>query len=175
MFKIVLIVVVVLIAAVLIFAATRPDTFHVERRIDIRAPPEKIFPLINDLHGFSTWSPYEHKDPAMKRSYSGAAEGVGAAYAWDGNKEVGQGSMEITGSSAPSKVTIKLDFLRPFEAHNTAEFTLQPQGETTQVTWALDGPCPFISKLMGVIFNMDKMIGTDFEAGLVKLKSVAEA
>lgn len=175
MFKIILILVVVLIAGVLIFAGTRPDTFRVERHIDIQASPEKIFPLVNDLHRFSSWSPYEHKDPAMKRTYSGAAEGVGSIYAWDGNKEVGQGSMEITGSSASSVVTIKLEFIRPFAAVNTAEFTLQPQGQSTRVTWAMFGPSPFISKLMCLFFNMDKMVGTDFESGLVKLKSIAES
>lgn len=174
MIKTIAIVVVVALAALLAFAATRPDTLRVERRTSIKAPPEKIFPLIQDLHAWRAWSPYETKDPAMKRTYSGAASGPGATYAWEGNKEVGQGSMQITDTAAPSKLTLRLDFLEPFEAHNTVDFTLQPQGDATEVTWAMHGPCPFVSKLMGVFFDMDKMIGTDFEAGLAKLKTVAE-
>ena len=113
MFKTVIIIVAVLIAAILIFAATRPDTFKIERSISIKAPPEKIFPLINDLHSMQTWSAWEKVDPAMKRDYSGPASGVGAQYAWEGNKEIGQGSMEITESNPSSKVTMRLDFIKP--------------------------------------------------------------
>ncbi len=174
MIKTIAFVVVLLIAALLIFAATRPDDFSVRRSIDIQASPEKIHPLINDLQAFRTWSPYEKKDPAMKRSFSGPAQGPGATYAWDGNKDIGAGSLAITDSQAPSKVVMKLDFVRPFEAHNTVDFTLEPQGSATRVTWTMRGPAPYISKLMGVIFNMDRMVGTDFEAGLADLKTVAE-
>ena len=174
MFKTIAIVVVVLIAAVLIFAATKPDTFRVQRAASIKAPPEKIFALINDLRSFNTWNPYEKKDPAMKRTYSGAASGKGAIYEWDGNKDIGQGRMEITDTSPPSKVTFQLDFVKPFEAHNIAEFRLEPAGDATNVTWALHGPSPYVSKLMGVFFNMDKMIGKDFEDGLANLKAIAE-
>ena len=175
MFKIIFIVVVFLILGVLAYAATRPDSFRVERSADVQAPPEKIFPLINDLHRFADWSPYERKDPDMKRSYGGAPEGVGARYAWDGNKEIGQGNMEIIESSFPSKISMRLVFLEPFEAQNTAEFTLLPQGEFTRVTWAIHGPCPYVSKLMGLIFDMDQMIGKDFEVGLAQLKTLAES
>ena len=174
MFKTIAIVVLVLVAAVLIFAATRPDTFRVQRSTSIKAPPEKIFALINDLHSFNTWNPYEKKDPAMKRTYSGAASGKGAIYEWDGNKDIGQGRMEITDTSLPSKVTLQLDFIKPFEAHNIAEFKLEPAGDATNVTWAMHGPSPYVHKLMGVFFNMDKMIGKDFEDGLANLKNVAE-
>ena len=174
MFKTIAIVVLVLVAAVLIFAATRPDTFRVQRSTSIKAPPEKIFALINDLHSFNTWNPYEKKDPAMKRTYSGAASGKGAIYEWDGNKDIGQGRMEITDTSLPSKVTFQLDFIKPFEAHNIAEFKLEPAGDATNVTWAMHGPSPYVHKLMGVFFNMDKMIGKDFEDGLANLKNVAE-
>ena len=174
MIKIIGLVVVLVVAAVLIFAATRPDAFRVERVASIKAPPEKIFTLINDLHGWAAWSPYEKKDPAMKRTFSGAANGKGAVYEWDGNKNVGRGRMEITDAAMPAKIVIKLDFFEPFEGHNTAEFTMEGKGDVTNVTWAMYGPANFISKLMGVFFNMDKMIGTDFEAGLVNLKSIAE-
>ncbi len=174
MLKNIAIIVAVLIAAALIFAATRPDTFRVERSTDIKASPEKVFALINDLHSWTMWSPYEKKDPAMKRQHSGAASGKGAIYEWDGDKQVGKGRMEITESSPPSRVVIKLDFLSPFEAHNTAEFILQAQGDSTHVTWAMYGPATFVSKLMGLFFSMDKMVGDDFEIGLANLKVLAE-
>lgn len=175
MFKIILIVVVVLLIGVLAYAATRPDTFRVERSIRINAPAEKIFPLIDDLKAWTTWSPYEKKDPAMKRVFGSITQGKGATYAWNGNDQIGEGSMEITDSSPASAIAMNLDFLRPFEAHNKVEFTLAPDGDGTTVTWAIFGPSPFLSKLMGVFFNMDKMIGTDFEAGLAALKAKAEA
>ena len=174
MIKKIVIVVAVLLAAVLIYAATRPDTFRIQRSASINAPPEKVFALINDFHGWSAWSAWEKKDPAMKRTFSGPASGNGAVYEWDGNSSVGKGRMEITESSPSSKIAIKLDFIKPFEGHNVATFTLEPQGGATMVTWAMDGPSPYIAKLMGVLFNMDKMIGADFEAGLANLKAAAE-
>jgi carbon monoxide dehydrogenase subunit G len=174
MFKKIAIVVVVLLAAVLLFATTKPDTFRVERTASIQAPPEKVFALINDLHNWGSWSPWEKLDPNMTRTYSGAASGKGAAYAWEGNSKVGAGRMEITDTSAPSKVTIQLDFLKPFEGHNIAEFTLAPQGSSTKVTWAMYGPSPYITKVMSVFISMDSMIGKDFESGLANLKTVAE-
>ena len=177
MFEIVVIIaitVAIAIAVVLILAATKPDTFSVQRATTVRAPPEKIFPSINDFHQWATWSPWEDKDPAMKRTYSGAGSGKGAVYAWDGNKNVGTGRMEILEVSAPSKIVIKLDFFKPFEAHNTAEFTMLPQGDATSLTWLMHGPAPFMSKVMQVFMNMDKMIGKDFEAGLAKLKKLTE-
>ena len=174
MLKTSLIVVVVLIAAMLAFAATKPDTIRVERAMSIKAPPEKIFPFIDDFHRWGTWSPYETKDPAMKRTLSGAANGKGAIYEWDGNSDVGKGRMEITASSPPLKDTIKLDFIKPFEGHNIARFTLEPKGDVTNVTWVMEGPAPFVSKVMQVFVNMDSMIGKDFEAGLANLKAIAE-
>jgi uncharacterized protein YndB with AHSA1/START domain len=177
MFEIIAIIAAVLaaaIAVVLILAATKPNTFSVTRAATVRAPPEKIFPLINDFHQWATWSPYETKDPAMKRSFSGAERGRGAVYAWDGNNNVGSGRMEILEASAPSKIVIKLDFFRPFEGHNTAEFTMLPQGDAAVVTWLMRGPAPFMSKLMGVFMNLDRMIGKDFEAGLANLKRLTE-
>ena len=162
------------IAVVLILAATKPDRFSVQREITVQAPAEKIFPLINDFHQWVAWSPYEHKDTGMKRTYSGTESGKGAVYGWDGNNNVGSGRMEILESAVPSKIVIKLDFFKPFEGHNTAEFTMLPQGGGTHVTWLMHGPAPFMNKLMQVFMNLDKMIGKDFEAGLVNLKTVTE-
>jgi len=167
-------VIVVIVAGILIYAATRSDTFRVQRSASIKAPPDKIFPLINDLHAWSAWSPYEKKDPAMKRTFSGAPNGKGAVYEWDGDKNVGKGRMEITDSASPSKVIIKLDFIKPFEGHNTAEFTMEPKGDNTVVTWAMYGPSAFMMKVMGIFMNMDNMIGNDFAVGLANLKTLAE-
>jgi carbon monoxide dehydrogenase subunit G len=166
-------VIVVAIAAVLILAANKPDTFRMQRAATVRAPPERIISLLSDFRQWGAWSPWEHKDPALKRDFSGAASGVGAVYAWEGNKNVGKGRMEILEAS-PSKVVIKLDFLAPFEAHNTAEFSMLPQGDATEVTWAMHGPAPLMSRVMQVFFNMDKMVGKDFEAGLANLKQATE-
>ena len=174
MLKIILIVIVVLIAAILAYAATRPGNFQVQRRTSIKAPPEKIFPLIADFHSWTSWSPWEKKDPALKRTYSGAPSGKGAVYAWEGNRNVGSGRMEITEASAPSKIGIKLDFIKPFEGHNLAGFTLQPEGATTTVTWDMHGPMAYMAKVFGIFVSMDKMIGNDFETGLANLKAVAE-
>jgi len=174
MFKIIAIVVVGVIAAVLIFAATRPDTFRVQRTARIKAPPGKIFPLIDDLHRHTTWSPWEKKDPEMKRAHSGAPSGKGAVYEWNGNKEIGKGRMEITESTPSSRVVMAMHFIKPFEAHNTAEFTLEPKGDSTTVTWALYGPQPYFAKVMHLFFNVDKMVGKEFETGLANLKAIAE-
>lgn len=174
MLKTIVMVVVILVVAVLAYAATRPDTFRVERAIGIKASPEKVFGFINDFRQWPAWSPWEKKDPGMKRTLGETASGKGAVYEWNGNKNVGKGRMEIAESSPPSRIAIKLDFSEPFEAHNIVEFTLQPQGETTRVTWAMQGPSPYLSKLMGLFFSMDSMVGGDFEAGLVNLKTAAE-
>jgi uncharacterized protein YndB with AHSA1/START domain len=174
MLKTIAIVVVVLIAGVLVFAATRPDAFRVERSVSIKAPPEKIYPYFDDFNRWAVWSPWEKLDPAMKRTFSGAPSGKGSVYAWQGNSKVGEGRMEILESSPSKKLLIKLDFIKPFEGHNTAEYTLTPSGDTTQVTWAMYGPSTYVTKLMGVFVSMDSMIGKDFEAGLANLKAAAE-
>jgi uncharacterized protein YndB with AHSA1/START domain len=171
---IIAVVLAIAIATVLILAVTKPDTFRVRRATTIQAPPEKIFSLIDDFHQWGIWSPWENKDPAMKRSYSGVASGKGAVYGWEGNKNVGSGRMEIVAASVPAKIVIKLDFFTPFEAHNTAEFTMLPQGGATTVTWEMYGPAPFMSKVMQVFMNMDNMIGKDFETGLANLKRLTE-
>ena len=164
----------IIIAVVLIQAAAKPDTFRVQRTAVVNAPAERLFPLISDFQQWLNWSPWEGRDPALKRTYSGAERGKGAVYAWDGNKNVGTGRMEILEATSPSKVVIKLDFIKPFEGHNTAEFTMLPQGGATNVTWVMHGPAPFLSKLMQVFMNMDRMIGKDFETGLANLKSLTE-
>jgi uncharacterized protein YndB with AHSA1/START domain len=174
MLKIIGIVIVVLIVGVLILAATKPDTFRVQRAASIKAPPEKIFSLINDFNRWSVWSPWEKKDPAMKRTFGATTSGKGAEYAWEGNKDVGQGSMEIAESVAPSKVALKLDFVKPFEAHNLVEFTLEPKSDATTVTWLMQGDTPYFAKIIHVFINMDKMVGKDFETGLANLKAIAE-
>ena len=162
------------IAAVLVLAATKPNKLRVERTATIKAPAEAIFPLINDFHQWRSWSPYETKDPEMKRTYGGAESGKGATYAWDGDKNVGSGRMEILDATSPQKIVIKLDFFTPFEGHNTAEFTMLPQGNATNVHWVMHGPSQFMSRVMQVFVSFDKMIGKDFEAGLASMKGLAE-
>ena len=174
MLKIILITVVVIIAVILIYASTKPDTFHVERSINIKAAPERILPFINDFHLWNAWTPYD-KDPAMKKTYSGSASGKGAAYAWEGNKEVGQGEISITDSTSPGKVVFDLHMIKPFEARNVVVFTLEAAGDSVKVTWGMDGKNNLISKVMGLFFDMDNMIGKDFAAGLAKMKTVAES
>jgi Polyketide cyclase / dehydrase and lipid transport len=174
MFKIIALILALLIIGALIYASTRPDSFRVERSITIAASADKIFPLLNDFHQWEAWSPWEKIDPSLKRTYSGAALGKGAAYAWEGNKDIGSGSMEITESTPHSKVVIHLHFVKPFEARNTVEFVLLPQANGTQVTQAMYGPSPFISKLMSLVFSMDKMVGTKYEEGLASIKALAE-
>jgi uncharacterized protein YndB with AHSA1/START domain len=174
MLKIILGLVVAAVAVLLIYAATRPGTFRVQRSLAIQAPADKLFPLISDMRQFNTWNPYNRKDPQMKGSYRGPASGPGAAYDFAGNKDVGKGSLEIVDVMAPNRVAMRLDMMEPFEGHNAIEFTLAPSGQGTEVTWAMHGPSPYMAKLMGIFFNMDQMIGRDFEAGLANLKAQAE-
>ena len=162
------------IAVVLVLAAMKPDTFTVRRSAAIKAPAEKIYPHIADLRAFAAWSPYEKKDPAMKRTYSGAAIGKGSVYEWDGDKNVGAGRLIIAELSSPSKVTMQLEMLRPIEAHNMVDFTLAPAGDSTNVTWSMRGEVPFFAKIIHVFLDMDRMVGGDFEVGLASLKAVAE-
>lgn len=174
MLKTLLIVVVAAVGIVLVYAATRPDTFRVERSVRIAAPPQRIYALIDNLHRFNMWNPYERKDPQTKGRYSVREAGPGAIYAWDSDK-VGVGQMEIVDVAEPSRVTMNLDFIKPFEAHNVADFTLTPVGDATEVTWAMHGPAPSVSKLIQVFVSMDTMVGKDFEDGLNNLKTLAEA
>jgi len=166
--------VVAVVVIVLVLAALRPDGFKVERVGLVDAAPEVVFPFIDDFHRWGSWSPWEKLDPAMVKTFSGADRGVGAVYHWVGNAKAGEGNMEIVESSAPGLVKIKLDFLKPFEAHNTAQFLMVAKGGGTEVTWSMVGPTPFAMKVMHVFVSMDKMIGKDFEEGLRNLKRIVE-
>jgi uncharacterized protein YndB with AHSA1/START domain len=162
------------IVLLLAYATTRPNDFRVERRLLIAVPPDKLWPLIGELRAFNRWNPYDRKDPLIKGSYSGPATGIGSRYAWESDK-VGFGSLEITGQQPGHAVQMKLDFIKPFEAHNQAEFRLVSQADgSTEVIWTMGGPSNFISKVMGVVINMDKMVGRDFEDGLSNLKQIAK-
>ena len=164
-----------LVAAILGAAAIRPDTFRVQRSTVVNAPPDKVFRLLDDFHAWGSWSPWEKLDPGLRRTHSGAQSGKGAVYEWEGNPKVGSGRMEILESSPPTRLLIKLDFLKPFEAHNQAEFVLLAEGASTRVTWAMTGPQAYPMKLMGLFMNMDRMVGDDFEKGLASIKAIAEA
>ncbi|HNV60870.1 MAG TPA: SRPBCC family protein [Rhodoferax sp.] len=164
----------VAVIVLLVFATLQPDSFRVERSIAVKAEPAKVFALLNDFHAFGSWSPWEKLDPNMKTTYSGAPSGPGAVYTWDGNDDVGAGRMEILKSEPDTRVVVKLDFLKPIEGHNTSEYTLVSSAGTTTVTWAMYGPSPYVSKLMGIFVSMDRMIGKDFERGLSNLKAQAE-
>lgn len=160
-------------ALVLAAAAFRPDSFRVQRSVRIDAPPQAVHPLINNLAQMNSWSPFVRRDPNLKGTYRGPAEGPGAGYDFAGNREVGKGSVDIVASS-PGKITMRLHMREPMEGLNTVEFTLVPQGNATNVTWAMHGPSPYLSKLMGLVMDMDKMVGGAFEAGLAELKTRAE-
>lgn len=149
------------------------DSFRVARSIHIDAPASEIFPHIDDFHAWTAWSPFEKMDAAMQKTYSGAARGVGAQYAWVG-KRAGAGSMEVLTADAPARVVIDLQFTKPMRAHNTAEFTIEPDGSGSKVTWAMTGPHTFMSKLMHAVFPMEKMVGPQFEEGLQALKGLTE-
>jgi uncharacterized protein YndB with AHSA1/START domain len=174
MFAIATIVIVVLIIAILIYAATKPNTFRIQRSANIKAPPGKVFVLINDHHNWAAWSPWEKLDPAMKKTFSGPVSGEGATFEWEGNSKAGAGRSEIIESSSPAKIVMKLDFLKPFKAHNTAEFTLEKKGSSTELTWAMYGPQPYMAKVMGTLIDCDGMVGKQFEEGLANLKALAE-
>jgi hypothetical protein len=166
-----------LAAAVMLLAvgaALKPGTFRVQRSIRVAAPPERIYPLVADFKRWREWSPWEGLDPNLEREYGPAERGKGATYAWDGNKQAGAGSMEITEEAPPYAVGIDLRFTRPFPAHNTTEFRLKPDGKSTEVTWAMHGAQPFVMRVMTMFFSMEKLIGPDFEKGLAKLKAEAE-
>ena len=165
---------VVLVVALVAYAATRPDAFRVQRSTGINAPAERIFPLIANLKSMNTWNPFVEPDPAIKIAYSGPDSGKGAAHTWSGNSKVGEGRIEITDAAPSSRVTMRLDMLKPMKASNLVEFTLQPTGDSTAVSWAMSGRQPFMAKLMTVFIDCDRMVGSQFEKGLGKLKAIAE-
>lgn len=174
MLEIILIAVFAAIGIVVMLAYRRPDQFRIARSASVQAPPEKVYVLINDLKGFNSWNPFLRMEPDAKVTYSGPAAGRGAAYAWEGRK-TGAGRMEIVETAAPSRVEMRLEFLKPFVATNTAEFTIDGRGRETTVTWAMSGRMSFVHKLMGVLFNSDKMVGKSFEDGLANLKAQVES
>ena len=170
----VVVLVVVLVAGVLVLAALRPAEMRVERRATIRAPAEKVHAQIADFRRWQAWSPWERIDPTLQRTYSGAPSGRGAVYEWSGQGKAGAGRMEILDAPVPSRVAIRLDFIKPFAARNSTVFSLVPQGEGTEVTWTMTGPSPFMARVMSVFMNLEGMVGRDFEAGLANLKAVSE-
>jgi uncharacterized protein YndB with AHSA1/START domain len=170
-----LIVVVVGAAALLaIIAATRPDQYEILRVATINAPPERVFPLLVDFRQWPRWSPFEALDPAMRRTYSGPPSGVGAIYDWEGNRQAGRGRMEIVEATPPKSVAVKVDFAKPFVAHNLNKFTLGADHNTTKVTWGMHGTRPFVLKVMMIFVSPDKLLGSHFERGLANLKAASE-
>ncbi len=163
----------VLIAALLVYASTRPGAIHVERSIRISAPAEKIFPLINDFRLWEAWTPYD-KDPAMKKAYSGSESGPGAHYGWEGDKQVGKGEITITQTTPPHRLVFDLHMIEPFEARNVATMSLDADGDATRVTWGLDARHNLMMKAVALFMDLDKVIGKDFELGLSRLKVAVE-
>lgn len=155
-------------------AASKPDEYHVQRSVTVNAPPDKIYAYVSDFKKWKTWSPFEEMDPEMERAYTGPESGKGSMYEWKGNDKVGQGRMEIVEATVPAKLAINLDMVKPFESQDKAEFTLQPAGSATTVTWAMTGHSPFLCKVMQVFSSMDTMIGGEFDRGLGKLKAISE-
>jgi hypothetical protein len=177
MLETILIVLGVIVAILVVFAvivAMQPSDFRVVRSATMSAPPSTVFTQINDFHNWNAWSPWAELDPTMKQTHEGAPAGTGAIYSWAGNKKVGEGRMTIKESRPNDLIRIQLEFLKPFAATNTAEFTFQPQGNQTAVSWSMFGNNNFFLKAFGLFMSMDKMIGRDFEKGLEKLKSVVE-
>jgi uncharacterized protein YndB with AHSA1/START domain len=164
----------VVVIALLIYASTRPDSFSVRRSAVIGAPAERIFPLIANLKSMNTWNPFVEPDPAIKIAYSGPDSGKGAAHTWDGNSKVGAGRIEVTDATPPSRVALQLDMHKPMKAHNAVEFTLQPSDSGTAVTWSMSGRQPLMAKVMSLFIDCDRMVGSQFEKGLAKLKTIAE-
>lgn len=165
----------VIVVVLVVVVTLRPSEFRVERAATIAAPPPVVFAQVNDFRRWDAWPPYARRDPAMKKSFEGAPAGVGAVYTWSGNHEVGEGRTTIIESRPHDLIRIKLEFVRPFAATNTAEFTFRPEGERTAVTWSLAGRNGFMGKAVGLFMNMDRMVGGDFEKGLAQMKSVVEA
>ena len=170
----ILLVALAFVVAILIYAAAKPSTFHIERMVTIKSSPEKVFPLINDLHNWPRWAPQDREDPKIKRTFSDSTSGVGATSKWSGSGNTGQGLMTITESDPPRSVTIAVDWQRPFATRNINEFRLEPDGSGSRVTWSMTGPNLFIMKLISVFTNMDRMMGQHFERGLQNLKAYAE-
>ncbi len=165
----------ILVAGVLVYAAFQPNTFLISRSVSINAAPEKIYPYMSDFHKGDLWTPYEKRDPSMKRTFSGAPSGKGAVYEFAGDKKkVGSGRLEIIEAVPPYKVVLTLDLTEPMKGHNIVEYTLEPRGNSTNVTWSMRGTNNYLSKLVCTFINVDKMVGGDFEVGLANLKALVE-
>lgn len=171
----ILIALAVVVIALVGVVAVQPSGFRIARTTTISAPPPAVFAHVNDFHKWEAWNPWAKLDPAMKQTYEGASAGTGAIYTWAGNREVGEGRMTLTESRPTELIRIKLEFLKPFKATNTAEFTFKPEGDRTVVTWTMTGEKNFIAKAVGLVMNVDKMVGGQFETGLARMKSVVEA
>jgi hypothetical protein len=169
-------VIVVVVAVLAIVIAMQPSTFHIERSLTMSAPPDKVFAQVNDFHNWDAWSPWLEEDPNAKGTYEGPSSGEGAKFIWAGNNQVGEGSMTILESQPHEHIRIKLDFLKPMEGTATSDFTFQPAGDETNVTWSMDGTNNFIAKAMCLLlFDMDEMIGRKYEEGLASMKEIVEA
>jgi uncharacterized protein YndB with AHSA1/START domain len=162
------------VAAVLVVAATKPATFHIEKSVMIQAPPEKVFTLIEDFHNWPEWAAQDREDATMQRTYGGAATGLGAVSDWASKGSAGAGRMMITAAMVPSKVDVVVDWKRPFKVRNTHQFTLTPIGDNTRVTWVAEGTNLYMMKVMEVFVGVNGLMGRHFEAGLENLKKVAE-
>jgi uncharacterized protein YndB with AHSA1/START domain len=162
------------VLAILVIAAFRPGTIQIQRSLSIKAPPDRVFALIDDFHNWRRWAPQDVEDSTMQRTFSGPEHGPGAASEWRGAGASGRGSMLIMESEPPRRISIKVDFVKPFEAHNLNEFTLDPVGTSTLVTWKMRGTNAYFMKVMGIFMNMDKVMGEHFEHGLDNLKMVCE-
>jgi len=172
----ILLVIGIVLGALAVVVATRPDTYHVERSTRIDAPPTAVFGVVSDFRGFSEWSPWAKRDPSMRTTISDPSTGVGATYAWDGNKEVGRGRMTVTETLAPSRVRQRLEFLEPFASTAETSFDIKPASANgAVVTWSMDGHNNFVGKAFSLVMDMDKMVGKDFDDGLSNLKRVVEA
>jgi uncharacterized protein YndB with AHSA1/START domain len=175
MFLKILIGVAIVLVVLAIIIQLQPAAFRIERSTTIAAPPQAVFEQVNDFHAWGGWSPWEKMDPQLKRTYEGPTSGTGAVYSWAGNSKVGEGRMTIQKSEQPSLISIKLEFLKPFAATNTATFTFTPVAGGTKVVWAMEGEKNFPCKAFGLFMNMDKMCGDDFERGLAAMKTLAES
>lgn len=175
MVKIILAFIGIAVAALLLYAATRPSTFRIERTVMIDAAPAAIYPYMSDFHKGRLWVPYETKDPHMKRTFSGPDHGKGSVYLFEGNKNVGKGRLEIVEAMEPTRVVLTLDMFEPMQCHNQVEYTIRPMDNGSRVSWAINGTCSFMGKLMGIFINVDKMMGDDFATGLASLKALVES
>jgi len=164
----------IFVSLAVILISIQPPDFRITRSVTVAAPAQSIFAHVNDLHKWDAWSPWSRLDPTAKARFEGPRTGKESTFHWSGNKEIGEGTMTITESEPHRLVRIKIEFVRPFTAVNMAEFTFASEGEHTIVTWSMYGPNNFMAKAMHLLMDMEKMLGSDFERGLERLKAIAE-